>query len=146
MTAKCFVDTNIFVYARDSGAGKKQKLARELIEKLWNEGRLVISQQVVTELCAVLSSKFGVSDGTIKEEVESLQFLSPLPIDEQVIQNGMILRRHYNLSYWDSWIVAASTVAGCVYLLSEDLSHGAKYQDTRVIDPFTKDFDLVDLS
>src|SRR5260370_37586589 len=57
MSDKCFVDTNILVYAHDFGTGAKHEGARTLIEKLWSSGDGVLSTQVLQELCINLRRK-----------------------------------------------------------------------------------------
>src|SRR2546429_432263 len=51
MSAKCFVDTNILVYAHDRETGLKHNRARAVIEQLWRSGGGVLSTQVLQELC-----------------------------------------------------------------------------------------------
>ena len=48
------VDTNIVVYAYDLDDPRKHTIARELIEQLSNQGRLVWSTQVFNEFCSVM--------------------------------------------------------------------------------------------
>ena len=43
MNGKCFVDTNILVYAHDITQGVKHERARELINSLWESGNGVLS-------------------------------------------------------------------------------------------------------
>ena len=57
MTARCFVDTNILVYAHDASQGPKHKRARELVEALWQSRSGVISTQVLQELCVNVQKK-----------------------------------------------------------------------------------------
>src|SRR6266568_5014456 len=57
MSDKCFVDTNILVYAHDLTKGAKHERARALIEKLWDTGGGVLSTQVLQELCISLRRK-----------------------------------------------------------------------------------------
>jgi len=49
MTASAFVDTNILVYAHDSGNGHKHEVAKDLVEGLWATRSGVISTQVLQE-------------------------------------------------------------------------------------------------
>lgn len=37
MSGKFFIDTNILVYAHDLDAGKKHKIAKELVAEFWNK-------------------------------------------------------------------------------------------------------------
>jgi predicted nucleic acid-binding protein len=66
MSDKCFVDTNILVYAHDRSTGIKHVKAREFVESLWDSGSGVLSTQVLQELCINLRRKAG----------------SPLPLDD----------------------------------------------------------------
>src|ERR1022692_4798759 len=49
MTACVFVDTNIFIYARDSREPLKQGLAEEWLERLWQQRTGRTSVQVLNE-------------------------------------------------------------------------------------------------
>jgi hypothetical protein len=51
MSVKCFVDTNILVYAHDHETGLKHDRARAVIEQLWRSGGGVLSTLVLQELC-----------------------------------------------------------------------------------------------
>jgi len=39
MSDKCFVDTNILVYAHDRSAGVNHQRAQMLLEQLWDSGQ-----------------------------------------------------------------------------------------------------------
>jgi predicted nucleic acid-binding protein len=66
MSDKCFVDTNILVYAHDRSAGVKHQRAQMLLEQLWDSGQGVLSTEVLQELCINLRRKIS----------------HPLPVDE----------------------------------------------------------------
>jgi len=36
---RCFVGSNLFVYAHDASAGSKREVARDLVAGLWGSGR-----------------------------------------------------------------------------------------------------------
>ena len=57
MSAKCFVDTNILMYAHDTAAGEKHERARALVEELWRDRTGVVSTQVLQELIVNLRRK-----------------------------------------------------------------------------------------
>lgn len=59
MPRKCFVDTNILIYAHDATAGRKHVRSRELTEQLWDAREGVLSTQVLQELCINLRRKVG---------------------------------------------------------------------------------------
>ena len=52
-----FVDTNILVYAYDQTAGQKYRLARELMERLWDSGEGMLSTQVLQEFHVAVTSR-----------------------------------------------------------------------------------------
>jgi predicted nucleic acid-binding protein len=51
---RALVDTNIVVYAYDLDEPSKHTIARELLQQLSDEGRLVFSTQVFNEFCSVM--------------------------------------------------------------------------------------------
>ena len=57
MTDRCFLDTNLLVYAHDRGSGEKHERARDLVERLWIDGTGVLSTQVLQELYANICRK-----------------------------------------------------------------------------------------
>jgi predicted nucleic acid-binding protein len=137
MSDKCFVDTNILVYAHDRSAGAKHQRAQKLVEQLWDSGDGVISTQVLQELCINLRRKAG----------------NPLPVDEvrlllrdylawEVVTNSpdSVLRAldielRFKISFWDALIIDAAEAAGASVLYSEDLSAGQRFGAIRVVNP-----------
>ena len=87
MSDKCFVDTNILVYAHDRSAGAKHQRAQILLEQLWDSGLGVLSTQVLQELCVNLRRKVS----------------HPLPVEEV-----RLLIRDYS-----TWEVVTNTPGFC---------------------------------
>lgn len=145
MTAKCFVDTNIFVYSRDAHDKRKTKIAANLIYQLGTEGTGRISYQVLSEYTYVLLKKFQVNDDLIEADINNLLSWNPVPVDEHLIKLSFQLYRHYKLSWWDCNILAAAVLQECKYLLSEDLADGAFYHNLKVVNPFSEKFRIKDL-
>lgn len=137
MSDKCFVDTNILIYAHDRSTGVKHRRAQLLTEQLWNSGRGVLSTQVLQELCINLRRRAG----------------NPLPMDEvrrlvreystwEVVTNTpeSVLRAldtemRYKISFWDALILQAAEDAGTPILYSEDLATGQCYGSVEVVNP-----------
>lgn len=137
MTDKCFVDTNILVYAHDRSAGAKHERARKLVEQLWTSGQGVLSTQVLQELCFTLRRKIGRP--LPPEEVRALihDYLS-----WEVVVNGpesvlhaLDIELRYKTSFWDALILQAAESCGAAILYSEDLALGQKYGVVRVVNP-----------
>ncbi|MBX5463862.1 MAG: PIN domain-containing protein [Steroidobacteraceae bacterium] len=131
MTAKSFADTNIVIYAEASDVGKAQR-ATAILEPG------PISSQVVTETISALTRKYGFTLTEAHEVALSLMDLCEVvPVGADTIREAVRLAARYQLSHWDSLIVAAATLAGCETPYSQDLQHNQLFDDwLRIINPF----------
>jgi len=137
MSDRCFVDTNILVYAHDRSAGLKHRRARLLIEDLWNSGRGVLSTQVLHELCVNVRRK--TSRPLSLEETRRLvqDYLSweiIVNTPASILQALDIEGRH-KISFWDALILQAAESSGVAILYSEDLATGQRYGSMRLVNP-----------
>jgi predicted nucleic acid-binding protein len=130
-----FVDTNVFLYAASMAPedARKKQLAAEAIR----HPGLVVSSQVIQEFISAALRRPALGLGEAQIDVwlgfflpEQVQVLT-LP----VIRHAVTLRRRYQLSHWDSTIIAAALAAGCRTLLSEDLTHGQVFDSLTVQNP-----------
>ena len=137
MSDRCFVDTNILVYAHDRSAGVKHDRARGLVEELWRSGMGVLSTQVLQELCVSVRRKasrpLSVEDTRrLVSNYLSWEVVVNTPLS--VVQALEIEARH-KISFWDALILQAAESAGVAILYSEDLAGGQKYGSVRVVNP-----------
>ena len=139
MTTRVFVDTNVFVYARDANEPVKQPLAAQWLDGLWTERTGRTSLQVLNEYYWNLTRKIrpALSPDDAWTRVERLFNWNPQPIDIGVVTRAHDMERRYRLSWWDSLIVAAAQAQNCSLLLSEDLQERAVYGGVTVRNPFT---------
>lgn len=139
MIGPVFVDTNVFVYARDSSQATKQPLAMEHLAVLWREERGRISTQVLSELYVTLTRKLrpGMRPDEAWDDIQALVSWSPQPIDSELLLLAREIEGRYRLNWWDSMIVAAAQVQDCATLLSEDFQDGMCFGSVRVHKPFT---------
>lgn len=115
---RAFADTNVAVYA-ESDDGEKSKRARAIIER-----SPVISTQVVNEVIAALTGKYGFSKPDAYEVANGLMDLCEVvPVDQGTVREAMRVAVRYQLSHWDALIAAAALGAGCDLLYSEDMQH-----------------------
>ena len=140
MSDRCFVDTNILVYAHDRSVGSKHQRARLLIEDLWKSGQGVLSTQVLQELCINVRRK--ASRPLSVEEARRLiqDYLSweiVVNTPASVIQ-ALDIEGRYKISFWDALIVQAAESSGVAILYSEDLASGQSYGSVRVVNPFVQ--------
>jgi predicted nucleic acid-binding protein len=133
-----FVDTNVFVYRLDAADAQKQARARAWLEQLWSERSGRVSYQVLVELYTTLTRKLAkpLAVAEAREAVQALSAWSPVVVDDKVLDGAWAIEARYGLSWWDALVVAAARVAGCRFLLTEDLQHGQELAGVEVVDPF----------
>jgi predicted nucleic acid-binding protein len=68
--------------------------------------------------------------------VANFRHWRPLLVNSSVFEAAWAVQDRFNFNWWDCLIVAAARVAGCDYLLTEDLQHGQDLDGITVINPF----------
>lgn len=135
---RCFVDSNVLIYAYDNQAGEKQRRARECLTELWNAGSGVLSVQVLQEFFNNATRKLAdpISIAKAKEIVKLYRDWVVAPATPDQVLSAADLMVSNRLSFWDSLILAAAEAANATTLLSEDLSHGQVIAGVRIENPF----------
>ena len=136
MRVDALLDTNVLVYAaaghRDSPA--KNETALRLIEA----GNFGLSGQVLAEFYHVTTKKLKVPL-TVEEAtgwVERLVKVTVVPVDSDLVQEGILFSRKHMISYWDGAMLAAARRLKAPIVYSEDISHEQFYGSVQVINPF----------
>jgi len=138
MPARCFVDTNVFVYARDSSEPAKQPVAASAVERLWHSRNGRTSMQILNEYYVTVTRKLtpGIPPAIAWSDVEALFAWSPCPIDRRLVEDAHAIEVQYALSWWDSLVVAAARACDCTALLTEDMQDGQVVGGVRLVNPF----------
>ncbi len=140
MSAKAFLDTNIFVYDVDAAAPRaKRNVARDLIRDALKKRQSAISYQVIQEFLNVATGKFSTSIAIPDAQQYVNAVFQPLLAvysSVQLFHEALDVGARYKLSWYDSLIVAAAAEAKCGVLYSEDLGHGMKINGVRIENPF----------
>jgi predicted nucleic acid-binding protein len=128
---RAFLDTNILVYAQQSGA--KGETAKDIVAKGG-----IISVQVLNELVSVLRRKLRRSWRDVEDVLDDVtSVLEPaLPLTVQSHVAALGIAREDGLSFCDALIVASALEAGCDTLYSEDLQHGRAFAGLTIHNPF----------
>lgn len=137
MNDKSFLDTNILIYAIESGGPDPSKTA--VAQSLVLSGQVVISTQVLGEFYAATTSARRASPLSRDQAVSWIAFWKSLPVQAvtlSVVEMALGIAVRYQLGYYDSLILAAASAAGCNRLYSEDLSNGQSYFNVTVHNPF----------
>ena len=140
MSARFFLDTNIFVYTFDRGARAKAEKAARLVRQAVDSGEGVVSYQVVQEFYNVALRRFAQPMTTAEAEQYFITVFRPLlAVHSSPALFGEALRvqAKYKLAWFDSLIVAAALEARCKVLYSEDMQDGYEIQSLRIKNPFS---------
>jgi predicted nucleic acid-binding protein len=132
---RCFVDTNIWLYAFiESGDVVQREAAKAIVSR----PEIVISVQVINETCVNLLKKAAVSEATIRQLVIAFyDKCAVIGLDQSTLLTASDLREKYSLSFWDSTIVASALHAGCETLYTEDMQDGLEVEGRlTIVNPF----------
>jgi predicted nucleic acid-binding protein len=133
-----FVDTNIFVYAHEGGAGSKHRKAVDLVTRLFEEQNGAISVQVLSEFYITATKKLGMKSEEAEEVIADLgRWTIHRPGHDDVLRACGIHRRH-KVSWWDALIINSAIELACDVLWSEDLATGQRYGTLTVRNPFAQ--------
>ncbi len=136
MSGSVFLDTNILVYAIESGGPKpaKEAAARALVRRR----DVVLSTQVLGEFYRAVTSRRRAVSLTHEEALAWLQIWKRHDVRAITVPHvdlALELAGRFQTSYYDALILAAARLAGCGTVCSEDLSAGQDYDGVRVENP-----------
>jgi len=137
MSGKCFVDSDILVYAHDRSAGVKHLRAQMLLEQLWTSGWGVLSTQVLEELCIQLCHNTG---NTLPVEEVCLMVRDYSTWDMVTTTPALVLEaleaeRRQEVPFWDALILETAKRAGASILYSENLAKMQRYGAIQIVNP-----------
>ena len=138
MTAKCFVDTNVLIYAFDTGEPAKQALAQGLLDRLTDDDELVLSTQVLKEFFSVVTRRIK-QPLTADAAEQTVRHFARFPIigtDVSLLLLAIARHRKDSVSIWDALIVEAARRAKAKTLYTEDLQDGRDFDGLAVENPF----------
>lgn len=137
MNGPDFLDTNVVVYAFDTGNPQKQRVSRELL-KSGIAGKAVISTQVLAEFASALLYKISprASANAVMKGLDALAPIRTITPDRELIRRAVEAHVAYGIHFYDGMIIAAAERAGCPQIWSEDFNPGQKYFGVTVKNPF----------
>ena len=137
MAARLFLDTNVLVYAVETGGPEPEKsaVARELIR----QPGVTLSIQVLGEFYRAVTSPRRASPMTHEEAVAWVQVWKRHDLRHLTVFHvdlALELAGRFRISYYDALILAAARLSACETVYSEDLNPGQDYDGVRVENPF----------
>jgi len=139
MSARYFLDTNVFVYSFDASAAAKAKRAMHLISEAITTRKGIVSYQVVQEFLNVALRQFKEPMRADEAEQYLVSVFRPLLVvhsSPALYTEALQIFQRYRFQWYDALIIAAAVQAQCEILYSEDLQHGQRFGDLEVRNPF----------
>ena len=135
---KCFLDTNILVYAFDISAGQKHEVAKRIVIDLWDTKDGILSTQVLQEFFVSVTKKIPkpMDAGLAREIVSDFLKWHIVVNDENSLLEAIDIHIRYNYSFWDSLLIQAAIRSGAVLLLTEDLTDSQEIKGISIKNPF----------
>lgn len=127
-----FCDSNILLYAFSNQDIVKQRIS----SKLLLDKRCILSVQVINEVSNILLKKLNFSNQKIIEFINSCyNRYEIITLDKEIFLLASDIRDRYNISYYDSLIVASALKSSTI-LYTEDIQHNLKIDSLTIINPF----------
>jgi len=131
-----FVDTNVFCYAHEPGAGRKHEISIDLIKRLVEEETGSISIQVLVEFYSVATGKLRLSSQYAEAVLNDLGGWYLHRPDHSAIIGAVHLQRRYKLAWYDAMILNSALETSCSVLWTEDCSDGQRFGDLVIRNPY----------
>ena len=131
-----FIDTNIWLYSFiQSQNTDKTEIARGIIKQC----EIVISTQIINEMCVNLIKKVNFPEGKIQNLIESLyKKYTVFELSQDILLKASKIRANHSFSFWDSVVAASALDCDADYLISEDMQDGFNLENKlTIISPFT---------
>ena len=135
--ADCFLDPNVLLYAvsTDPAEADKTWIARELIQsKDW-----AWSAQVAAEFARASTSprqRKPLTRADARRWIETWLAFPMATVDGALVLEAVQIAERFQVSHFDSQILAAAKRMNCATVFSEDMNHGQDYGGVRVVNPF----------
>jgi len=130
-----FIDTNVWLYSfiQSQNVGKT-----EIAAAIIKECEIVISTQIINEICVNLIKKANFTEHKIQDLIKSFyRKFTVLELSQDILLQSSDIRLRHNYSFWDSLVAASALDCDADFLLSEDMQHNFKFKNKlTIINPF----------
>lgn len=134
--SKIFLDTNILVYTVDRNDKKKLSQSRKILENAIAKDKPVISTQVLQEFYSATTTKLKLDKIIAKNIIHNFRNMEIVQVDLGIIEQGIDISLLFQISFWDSLIIAAAEHANCEMIYTEDLNDTQTIRGIKIVNPF----------
>ena len=139
MSDNVFLDTNILIYAIESGGPDTDKSAAA--QGLSRRNDVILSTQVLGEFYRAVTSRRRLVPLTHAEAVAWIQLWKRHDVRNVSLSHvdlALDVAGQFQISYYDALIIAAARLADCKTVYSEDLNDGQTIRGIKILNPFKK--------
>ncbi len=130
------LDANVLVYAADSQAGGRHRVAAQLVRRASRVDSF-LTLQSLGEFFHVVTRKGKVAPAHAVTLVQSFRAAFPVEAAEPgIFTTALPAVLRHGLPFWDAMLWATVQKAGCQILLTEDFQDGRKLGSVTFVDPF----------
>lgn len=133
---RCFIDTNILIYADSDDEPNKQRDAALLIAYVVTTRTGVISTQVLNEYANVALKKLKLTHDRLRQQLQFYKQFEIIYLRPEVTDIAVDLHQTRSISFYDALIVASAQTANCEMLYSEDMNAGEVVGGVKLVNPF----------
>ena len=137
MNGREFLDTNVLIYADDARDPRKRKRAQELIRRLMDEGRGVVSLQILQEFFSAATRKLKMSSEDARHRIVQYSRFDVVTLNTVDLVAAIDLHRLHRVSIWDALVVRAALNGTCTTLHTEDMQDGFVVETLTLRNPFS---------
>ena len=136
MSVRVYVDTNVWVYARDGRFPDQQACAQAWLRSLARSSAMVVSPQVAKEHHSVAQRKLGLPQAAARRASEAILAWCDAPLTRVEIQRAFDIEARWKTSWWDAVNLASALAADCTHFLTQDAQSAPVIEGMTLIDPF----------
>lgn len=142
MRADCLLDTNVLLYAISDAPREATK--RDAARKLMAQDNWGLSVQVLQEFYVNATrvkkpkSNAAMTLAQARAAVQQFMAYPVVPNTSALLLQATELQHTHQTSFWDAMVLAAAHALGAGIVYSEDLSHGQRYGEVTVVNPFIR--------
>ena len=133
-----FIDSNIWIYGFAKPKSEEETQKHKIAQGIINLQPIILSTQVVNEVCVNLIKKSQLNEQQISNLVISFYHkYTVIQFKRNILLEASRLRNFYQFSFWDSLIIASALHGNADILYSEDMQDGLQVLDClTIVNPF----------
>lgn len=137
------IDTNVLVYAYDISEKTKRRIARTLLDEIWDQGSGAVTLQNLAEFFVVVTRKVEnpisvASARTIIADILRSRHWLVIDRRAETLLKATELVEHNEAPFWDALIAACMLEHGIHTIVTENERDFKKIPGITVINPFKK--------